>query len=248
MGTKYTCPSCAVNIPFQPFQAGTQCICPSCGKPSKAPDPESPSGDGGGASATPVGVGSGSGFNASAQAGGGLNNSGFGGAPATFPQQPGGFGGGFTQEALPSVDTLAGLGARLGAALIDFACVAGIYLIFFLMVGAPGTTGFDETAMGAGFVLLLGAILVLVIAQVYLLTTCGQTIGKKIVGIKIVCYDDGSEGGFVKNVLMRGFVNGLISAIPFLGSIYALVDILFIFGQERRCIHDLIAGTKVINA
>ncbi len=28
----------------------------------------------------------------------------------------------------------------------------------------------------------------------------------------------------------------------------SIVDILFIFGSERRCVHDLIAGTKVVEA
>ena len=59
--------------------------------------------------------------------------------------------------------------------------------------------------------------------------------------IKIVKLD-GANGGFMTNVLMRDIVNGLICLIP----LYGLVDILFIFSEERRCIHDHIAGTKVI--
>jgi len=31
------------------------------------------------------------------------------------------------------------------------------------------------------------------------------------------------------------------------GRIFGLVDILFIFGKEKRCNHDIIAGTKVVN-
>ena len=64
----------------------------------------------------------------------------------------------------------------------------------------------------------------------------------KAVDIKIVKYDTGKNGGFVTNVLLRAIVNGIIGIIPF----YGLVDILFIFGEERRCIHDLIAGTRVV--
>ena len=33
-----------------------------------------------------------------------------------------------------------------------------------------------------------------------------------------------------------------ISLVPF----YRLVDILFIFREDRRCLHDLIAGTQVV--
>ena len=39
-------------------------------------------------------------------------------------------------------------------------------------------------------------------------------------------------------------VNGLIGIIPG----YGLVDVLFIFGAERRCLHDYIARTKVVEA
>jgi len=53
---------------------------------------------------------------------------------------------------------------------------------------------------------------------------------------------------FVHGVLLRQWVMGLLNAIPFIGNIIALVDPLMIFGDERRCLHDHIAGTKVIVA
>jgi uncharacterized RDD family membrane protein YckC len=46
----------------------------------------------------------------------------------------------------------------------------------------------------------------------------------------------------VTNVLLRGVVNGLLSIIP----LYGLVDALFIFREDKRCLHDLIAGTIVV--
>ena len=54
----------------------------------------------------------------------------------------------------------------------------------------------------------------------------------------------GENGGFVRNVLLRLIANGMIGSIPF----YGLVDILFIFRSDRRCIHDLIARTQVVYA
>ena len=60
-------------------------------------------------------------------------------------------------------------------------------------------------------------------------------------GIKIVTLS-GTNGGFVPNVLMRSFLNSLIGMVPF----YSLVDVLFIFRDDQRCIHDMIAGTKVV--
>jgi hypothetical protein len=35
--------------------------------------------------------------------------------------------------------------------------------------------------------------------------------------------------------------------IPFIGNFVNLADALFIFGEEHRCLHDHIAGTKVIS-
>lgn len=59
-------------------------------------------------------------------------------------------------------------------------------------------------------------------------------------------YPDAQHAGFVKAVLLRAFVNGLIGAIPFVGFIYGIVDILSIFRSDRRCYHDQLAGTQVI--
>jgi hypothetical protein len=42
-------------------------------------------------------------------------------------------------------------------------------------------------------------------------------------------------------------VNSVIGNLPCIGFFYALADILFIFRDDRRCIHDLIASTTVID-
>jgi uncharacterized RDD family membrane protein YckC len=40
----------------------------------------------------------------------------------------------------------------------------------------------------------------------------------------------------------------LATMIPFLGMFFGLADALLIFRRNRRCIHDLIAGTTVVTA
>jgi uncharacterized RDD family membrane protein YckC len=87
----------------------------------------------------------------------------------------------------------------------------------------------------------------LAIFQTYLLSTRGQTLGKRWMGIKIVKLD-GTAPGFVHAVLLRIFVNALIGSIPKAGGVYSLVDVLMIFRQDRRCAHDLIASTRVVKA
>jgi uncharacterized RDD family membrane protein YckC len=78
--------------------------------------------------------------------------------------------------------------------------------------------------------------------QAYLLTVDGQTIGKRITGLRVVQVASGNNGGFVTNVLMRGVLTNVLN----ITGIYALVDALFIFREDRRCLHDLIAGTQVV--
>ena len=46
---------------------------------------------------------------------------------------------------------------------------------------------------------------------------------------------------------MRSWVPGFIGLIPIVGGIFPWVDALFIFGDEQQCVHDKIAGTKVIS-
>jgi uncharacterized RDD family membrane protein YckC len=78
-----------------------------------------------------------------------------------------------------------------------------------------------------------------------LLAKRGQTVGKMCCGIKIV-RTDYTKASFSRVFWLRAVVNALISAIPAVGNIYALVDVLFIFGEERKCLHDMFAGTIVV--
>ena len=48
--------------------------------------------------------------------------------------------------------------------------------------------------------------------------------------------------------LARAVATWAITAIPVAGGIFALADLLFIFREDRRCLHDHIAGTRVVRA
>lgn len=81
----------------------------------------------------------------------------------------------------------------------------------------------------------------------YLLVKQGQTVGKKLVGVRIV--DSSSERlvSFGRVFGIRYFLPALIIQIPIVGTLFSLVDSLFIFRKDKRCIHDLMAGTKVVD-
>jgi uncharacterized RDD family membrane protein YckC len=128
---------------------------------------------------------------------------------------------------------LASIGSRIVAKLIDAAAVMAATLLGLYLGGSDG-----ELAVR----LLVTGLVLIIVVQAYLLTRYGQTIGKKCVGIKIVKNRDSSKGGFTSNFPIRSVVNYLIGILPF----YSIIDCLFIFSIDYRCLHDRLAGTKVV--
>lgn len=82
----------------------------------------------------------------------------------------------------------------------------------------------------------------------FLLATRGQTIGKLVLGIRIVDIDTNQVIPLVKQLLLRDLLIRVLVGIPFIGGIIGLVDSLLIFRWDRRCLHDHLANTKVIFA
>jgi uncharacterized RDD family membrane protein YckC len=142
-------------------------------------------------------------------------------------------------------------GARFAAIMLDGLCLLPATVVVFAIAFMAGTAKRDGGPIPA-VVPVLGALaglyaLVFVCYQMYSLTKRGQTLGKRWMKIRIVKVD-GSAPGFVHAVLLRAILGGVIGAIPYLGGLYGLVDALFIFRDDRRCVHDHIAGTRVVKA
>jgi uncharacterized RDD family membrane protein YckC len=148
------------------------------------------------------------------------------------------------EERTVGSNALASREARLAAAMIDG--VATLLILIPAMVAFV----FAGAAEGAGaasvlFALVSGiALLAFCIYQITLLVSEGQTLGKKMMRIRIVNHDDGAVPSAGRLLGIRYVVNSLLGNIP----LYSIVDILFIFGEERRCLHDHLAGTKVVEA
>ncbi len=126
---------------------------------------------------------------------------------------------------------------RLRAAIIDVM----IYVVAFL----PFAVFMHKPAVGMS----LSALVFLGIIgwNGVLLARHGQTIGKKASGIRIVRTDD-SDASFSRLFFMRMILTWVIGSVPFIGPVFSLVNVLFIFRDDRRCIHDLICDTKVVVA
>jgi uncharacterized RDD family membrane protein YckC len=151
---------------------------------------------------------------------------------------------------------LASRAARLGAAMLDgffaFICFTPAYIKNFATLaqharGNPMGVWFNLAKTGGWFYVgVLGALVVLAI-DLALLARNGQTIGKKLLGIKVVRVD-GSPVSLFRVFFLRYLCNTFLTLIPVAGSLYSLVDCLMIFGETRRTVHDRIADTIVIKA
>ena len=146
-----------------------------------------------------------------------------------------------TIEARDGEFELAGRGTRLGAYLIDtFSYVILAIPLIFVVQQNPGT---EQNAI---IILTVLLIIALTIANFVLLHRYGQTIGKRMLSIQIV-RSDYSRAGLGRIIFMRALPIGLLGNIPGIGPFISLADVLFIFKDSRRCIHDEIADTIVIN-
>jgi uncharacterized RDD family membrane protein YckC len=149
---------------------------------------------------------------------------------------------------------LAGRGMRLLAAILDGIIVCVLVYLPLLLSGALTESAevavstndplafYSGFASTAGVFSLIGFIVWAVITFI-LVKRNGQTIAKKLLGIKVV-RSDGTPASVGRIFWLRNFVNGLLAIIP----LYGLIDILFIFSERRQCLHDKIADTIVVNA
>jgi uncharacterized RDD family membrane protein YckC len=142
----------------------------------------------------------------------------------------------------------AGRGIRFGAAMIDGLLFTAAYVPLIIAMFGQQMTTFDPQLFVSIWGMLSAAIIIALLAVTFVLVRRnGQTIGKKLVGIKVV-RSDGTRATLGRIFWLRNVVNGIPSAIPLLGYVYVLIDHLLIFGDKRQCLHDRIADTIVVNA
>ena len=118
------------------------------------------------------------------------------------------------------------------------------FIVFLPMMGAGIVAAiFSRSGALAGMAFLLGTLATLgvLVYQIYL-AQYGQSIGKRMRRLRVV-RTDGSPASLGRILLLRNFVPWIIGS--FCG-LFGIVDALTIFTDERRCIHDLLADTKVI--
>ncbi|WP_419812972.1 RDD family protein [Bacterioplanoides sp.] len=143
---------------------------------------------------------------------------------------------------------LAWRGTRLGALILD--CI-----ILFTLMGPIsyflGIFDYVQNGQKPPFILTLtnftiSFTLYFAINWKYLKNNA-QTIGKYVLNIRIIKLD-GSKPTIKELLLKRYLVLWGFPYIPFIGGILNVINILFIFRKDHRCIHDLVAGTKVVES
>ena len=129
---------------------------------------------------------------------------------------------------------LASRGSRLMAQIIDASIPIPVYIIavvlFFL-----GEVGFI-----IGLTLLSVFGIAYTAIQCIWLATKSATIGKRMMGIYIADHETGAPSDAMQALVMRLIVWGVIAAI------IGIIDVLFIFREDQRCLHDLFAKTDVL--
>ncbi|MGA9524514.1 MAG: RDD family protein [Myxococcaceae bacterium] len=133
---------------------------------------------------------------------------------------------------------LASRGARFAANLVDQFIWVPWFFPMFLVEGEGMET--LQIVFGIGGVIAALGTLVL---QIYLAAR-GQSVGKKLLKIRVV-RSDGSRASLARIIFLRNALPVLVNSLC---GILNLVDAVMIFGNERRCIHDHMADTMVIEA
>ena len=178
-------------------------------------------------------------------------------------------GGWYAPPPTPTLAPLAGWWQRAGATALDslvlLVPVLGLSLLFFFVLVSP--LAFSEALSGAEQAV---AILVAVILYTILLLVAviavnmlyagltmrrpgarnGQTLGKQALGIRVVRMS-GDPQTFWSATLREVAIKTLIfgGAGGFLFGIPTLLDYLWpLWDDQRRALHDMLAGTRVVVA
>lgn len=149
---------------------------------------------------------------------------------------------------------LASRDRRLVAALLDT-----LFLLILLvppLYVAGGLKLLAETfrsgieakqSFGQQMIGVLAGLALYLLLNGYLLAKRGQTLGKRIVKTKVVDLA-GNRPSFNRLVFIRHLIPNLVANIPIVGTWLTLLDVIFIFRNDHRCLHDHLAGTRVVNA
>jgi uncharacterized RDD family membrane protein YckC len=177
--------------------------------------------------------------------------------------QPGGYGQGpdYGQVAqaqsglvqIPGLGTVkvATIGSRALARIIDSVILYAIVgILYFVLVGgtAAATDGSDSSGgsiIAASFAFLGISVLITILYELVMIAIKGQTLGKMIMGIKVVRSSDGQVPGFGP-AFMRWLLPMIGSFLCYVGALLVYLSPLFDSSGRVQGWHDKAANTLVI--
>lgn len=140
---------------------------------------------------------------------------------------------------------LADRGTRFVANFIDSMVPVVPMVLTFVMLGVLGSSEMGKEVLGGTLVLIATLLMMAALGlQLVLVIHNGQSLGKRIMRIKVVS-PDGRPVSAARIIFMRNLVPQIIGA--FCG-VFGLIDALLIFRSDQRCLHDLMAETIVVQA
>ena len=148
---------------------------------------------------------------------------------------------------------LATRGSRFVASLFDGLVAIGIAICVGMAFGV-GIVASGAEVQDAAVVALVGILTAVIYfgANAYLIFKDGQTIGKRMVGIRVVRTNGEQVDGWRYLLVRLGpwwLLSWIGEFIPVLGSMFSIlwiVNVLLIFRREHNCLHDDMADTRVV--
>jgi len=144
---------------------------------------------------------------------------------------------------------LASRGRRLGGAIID-TIILSLLIIPTVLLFFGSWDNYITKAAASEVVMQISVgvlgLLVYLLVNTYWLMKNGQTVGKKLLGTKIV-RTDGSRADYQRIILRRYLPMSFAYLIPVVGMGISIINALLIFRQSHQCGHDNLADTVVID-
>jgi uncharacterized RDD family membrane protein YckC len=151
----------------------------------------------------------------------------------------------FCATCTPFQPELAERGSRFLANLVDqFLLVVPFLGALFIGGMASAASEMEDSDAAVGVMLLVGMLLTVGVMglQLYMVSQSGQSIGKRMVGIKVV-RTDGSPVSLGRLIFLRNVIPNTLGAMC---NFFSLADAVFIFNEDRCCLHDKMADTIVV--
>lgn len=141
-----------------------------------------------------------------------------------------------TPEGVELQLTLAGIGSRMIAALIDLTIQGGLYLVLALALAA----GSPDAGFGVALFAVAGFLIVFAYDVAFEVLAAGRTPGKRLAGLRVV-RSGGRPVDFVTSA-----IRNVLRIIDVLPGLYAVGMISVLATRRNQRLGDLAAGTLVV--